>query len=450
MARKNKNQHFRELASRMYAEHEIPPDFNAFAEDRIVPALELKGYKLDEKRRLAVQAAYNLVNTGLMGATVADARDWAVQGAKQRAEIWDALIAAGFAQDCRGSEAAKMVTRYRATAELLELRKNWEMRTLFDLHLHRNSELAEPTRQALVYLHSGTVCRFTGQMLPEEEQRQLIALNGTQYVHPAGITHHENLVEQINQSNLQHTWRATHVDPITGRSAAFEPNPGIRQVHAGKMWRATRYYSWGMVSGQNLPRAIRQTMLIDGEPAAELDYAGMATRMLYRKFPTDRDVYKPEKILPRYHGYANATDKGKAQARELVKAATNICWNVSSRGAANSAIAGYMATHPDGKFLRKLLYDVERSSPADLIGRIMAAHTRLSRYFFSQVGTDLMTKDGTVMMHLLVAFIDAGKPALAIHDSVVCRASDVAFAEEQMGEAYRYVVCGEPVIHRVF
>ena len=43
-------------------------------------------------------------------------------------------------------------------------------------------------------------------------------------------------------------------------------------------------------------------MLIDGEPSAELDYSGMATRMLYHRahLDSDGDVYCPERVMPAY------------------------------------------------------------------------------------------------------------------------------------------------------
>ena len=80
----------------------------------------------------------------------------------------------------------------------------------------------------------------------------------------------------------------------------------------------------------------------------------------------------------------------------------------------------------------------------------MAAHPDLADQFFTNCGVELMTTDGRIMLHILEAFVDAGKPALGIHDSIVCRASDAEFAHETMTEMYRKFLLFDPVINRVF
>ena len=61
-----------------------------------------------------------------------------------------------------------------------------------------------------------------------------------------------------------------------------------------------------------------------------------------------------------------------------------------------------------------------------------------------------MTTDGRNMLRILSAFADAGKPALGIHDAVVCRQSDAKFAEETMVDAYYLHMQFEPTIDRKY
>jgi hypothetical protein len=44
-----------------------------------------------------------------------------------RVPIWDAVVDAGYARVCVGSELSGMVTRYRATGKPLDLRKEWKL-----------------------------------------------------------------------------------------------------------------------------------------------------------------------------------------------------------------------------------------------------------------------------------------------------------------------------------
>jgi len=54
------------------------------------------------------------------------------------------------------------------------------------------------------------------------------------------------------------------------------------------------------------------------------------------------------------------------------------------------------------------------------------------------------------MMAVLCEHRDAGKPALPIHDSVVCKAADAEWTRGIMEEVYLRMLRHWPVIKRVF
>lgn len=463
------NYHLRELPSHVFDEHKLTPEFRQFVHEEVLPRIILKGYKRDRQRELVTHAVHNLVTTGLVGACVSDTRDTHTPGVKLRVKVWDAVIAAGLARHCLGSEAAVQVTRYRATDKLLALREQWELRLLLDLHLARNTEMREPSPQALIYLHSGKVDPATGRILPEDQQKQPVSLadyiarhaqlgpdgkpdpraikNGLDYFRKV-----EDIIERINRSNLEHSWQAFTTDHETGNKYVFQPNPCLRQIHVGELFRAVRLYSWSVLSGQNLAKGVRQSMLIDGEPVAEFDFSGLATRMLYHLAGLDPkgDVYQPEKVLPKFHALANASKAKKAIARDFVKQATNIFWNVSTRAKAHSSVGKLLVEHEQSEFLGKVLSTVEGIDPTDVVARIMKAHPGLRDQFFTATGLELMTLDGKIMLHILMAFAAAGKPALGIHDAIVCKESDAEFTRQTMAEVYAKFMGFEPAISRVF
>jgi hypothetical protein len=472
MVEQNKNLHLRDLQSFVFEEHKITPKFKRFVEKTVLRSLRLEGYKLDEKRDLVIQMVRNLITTGLAGAVVSDTRDWNAPGAKLRSKLWDLLVKAGYARMCKGSESSGKVSRYRVTRSLLRLKHFWRLRLLEDLHLARNTELTEPTSRALVVVHTGKIDLATGMPLVGSERKRPISLlkllkqdkrirripfTGTpdpEHVKEwiDSIAFYEDLIERINDSNASHKWRAYHVDEETTEKAYFEPNVKLRQIHVGELNRATRLYSFGHLSGQNLSKAVRRRITIDGEPAAELDFSGYATRMLYHlsRIDPEGDVYRPELVMPKFYAFENASDAKKTIVRDFVKKATNICWNVSSRSEANSAVGRQMVEYADDKFFSNIIHNVEQTTAAGIVQRIVDAHPKLAEKFFTEVGLGLMTTDGRIMLHMLVEFEQAKKPVLAIHDSLVVKASDAGFARRIMQKTYYKFLIFLPVINRVY
>lgn len=98
------NQFFRDLPSVPYSEPKMPPEFRLFVWKRVLPKLMFEGYKIGEKKRIATHLIHNLVLTGMMKSVVADSRD-KNKKAQLRVSVWDAVVEAGFAKVCIGSES---------------------------------------------------------------------------------------------------------------------------------------------------------------------------------------------------------------------------------------------------------------------------------------------------------------------------------------------------------
>lgn len=440
----------RDRESSRYATYELAGEFVRFVDVEVLPHVELTGYKKEQKRTVLRHATHNLITTGLMGRVVADGRGNTDAATRQRAGVWDALVAAGWAVQCRGSEISGMVTRYAATPELIHTRTYWRLEMLMDIELARNTATATPTDRALVVLHTGKLDPVTGDPLPEDERRQPIDF--ADYVarqaqpgpdggpDPRAIENglaywreKEDTIESINAQNMAHGWAATCTHP-DGTTTTFQPNVAIRQIHVGDTFQGARLYSFGELSGQNLSKAVRATMRIDGEPAAEWDYSGMHPRMLYARAGIRRvegDPYRPEEVMP-----------GGGRVRGFIKRALNACINCRTRPAAHSAIANMLKNDAE---LHEAVGPV-----AVFTDRMLKTHAPIAPYFFTGVGMELMTSDGTVMLEVMKQHRDAGKPALPIHDAVVCRASDAEWTRRVMEEAYYYVLQHHPVIKRVF
>ena len=450
MAKKPRaNKHLRDMDSNVFVVEPVPPDFQLFAIEKVLPTISFTGKKLVDKKTIAMHCLHKLYLAGITGGVVADSRRWAAPGATLRIAVWDAIVAADYAAVCIGSQHAKMVTRYEATAKLLDLKKEWELSQLMDLTLYRNSELDDPTRLALVFAHRGRLSLDTGRLLPEELQKQAIPFPkgpGNDYFRAI-----EDTIESINESNLNFRWKAYRDDRATGCRRVLPVNPCLRQVHSGDFFRAVRLYTWGELGGQNLHRSIRKTIEIDGEPTCELDYSAMAIRLLYhsRRVPTgDGDLYRPECVFQRYYSMENANELRFSFLREFVKRVTNICLNTPSRAKANSAVGRAVEAFEYNEWLKKIISRTEEISIPQIVDRVVTAHPpEVSQWFFCEEGLELMTADGKIMLHILLEFVEAGRPALGIHDSLVVRQSDREFAHAVMTAVYRRFTRCDPVIN---
>jgi len=471
----SKNLFFRNRKSVPFTKNNLPDEFTQFFEQVIWPKLKQlhRGYKLAEKKVLAAQVVHNLIEAGLTHKVVADSRDDHNKLAQKRIKIWDACIGAKLCRMCKGSQVTGKVTRYRATGKLLELQKLWELKLLEKLQLKRNTEETEPTRYALVVLYSGKI-DWRGRTLPDEEQKKPISIkervtqqvewvkyNKPESAHKvsveAGLDYFrqiENRINDINTENLSHTWIAQAISPETGNTVSFQPNVCLRQIHSGDFFRAMRLYSWGPLSGQGMTKEQRQTIEIDGERAIEIDSHCHAIRMLYHLKKIDRrdDIYYPERIFKRYYNFKNASEAKKAIVRNFVKKCTNICLNTGSRTEAEQAIGNALVNNAHYEFLKNLIFKTEKTNRHGILDRIVGAHPKkVSNDFFADVGSELMTTDGKIMLWILNEFVkERRKPALAIHDSLVVRHSDVNEAIEVFTESYHTFLQHEPVLKRKF
>jgi len=211
----------------------------------------------------------------------------------------------------------------------------------------------------------------------------------------------------------------------------------------------TRLYTGFPRSTQNMPKAQRATITIDGSPTVELDFSCFNIRMLYHSERLDPkgDLYRPETIFPRWYAGSPRTEH-KKRVRDLVKEATNATFNTSSRGEAIGAVHDIIKKCP--RYVRDVVYSIEGSGESNLLTRIEAAHPELVKAGKFYPGTDgqwdVMTVGGRIMLYILLRFADAKKPALGVHDSVIVKAEDAKLARRVMTEVYVEFKGCKPVI----
>lgn len=168
---------------------------------------------------------------------------------------------------------------------------------------------------------------------------------------------------------------------------------------------------------QSLPRTRRAAIRIGGERVADLDFSNMFLRLAYLELgvtPPDGDLY------------AGIPGFDAPQWREGVKRVVN----------------ALLFRHAPLVRLPKLDADAlpPRTSGAAIRNAILAAHPKLAGMFEQGNGLRLMFLESQVLMSALLRLVDAGVPALGMHDGMMVARSKVEVAAEAMQAAAIEVV----------
>jgi hypothetical protein len=172
-----------------------------------------------------------------------------------------------------------------------------------------------------------------------------------------------------------------------------------------------RFYNWA----QLIPKVIRRSSLIDGEPTAGFDFSGMLYRMLYAEKGIDYpdDPY----VIPGYE-------------RDIVKKAAIIAINASS-----------IVNAAESRELRGL------EDRYQLLRLIRATHYQIDEYFYDKrVGMRMQFKDSRVAERVMLYFAKIREGLLATHDGFRVRAALAEELLDVMRRAYKKEIGFYPVI----
>lgn len=438
--------HLRGLPSTKFKPVQVTKQFARMVSEEVIPQLELGRQKLHVKHDVTRQIMANLFLAARAGRTLADSRDTSKSEVYLRRQVYSALEEAGFLLKQVGSEQSGKMTRYDLGWEAERWRQDLDFNffDIVDVEQKPTTETKKPTDFAPVVLRDKQKKPKAFPKLPKDQLQQVRDM--------------EALVNRVNEANLRHhTW--IFYREVHGKLVAEQPNIRFRSIFNGDFQHGGRLYNWGKHYGvTHLPKKVRRTLLIDNEPIAELDFSGFHPRLLYHKAGLDvrGDVYQPEKVLPALYGegaqrplerVSLSVPEARAVFRNAVKTITNIALNAATMRQAERAAAKEIGKD---KQLSAVLRAFGKIKAAELVSRITDLHGPISEHFCSGIGLKLQTEDAQLMLAILNRFVDERKPALGVHDAVICRRSDAAFAEAVMREAYISRFQFEPVITTAF
>lgn len=165
-------------------------------------------------------------------------------------------------------------------------------------------------------------------------------------------------------------------------------------------------------SWQNITKAQRRALTINGEPVVELDYATLHPALLYHEVqaPLPNDSYAIE-----------------GWPREWVKMAMNTMLNAPTEASARLAIAHHLIGGDDQASIRKA---------AALVRAIKERHQPIAGAFCSDAGARLMHMDAMLAEHIMgLMIMRHGVVTLPVHDSFLVPASQRDQLEDAMMRA---------------
>ena len=176
----------------------------------------------------------------------------------------------------------------------------------------------------------------------------------------------------------------------------------------------------------NLSPKLRKSILINGEPVAEPDFACLHTTMAYHKSGLEppENPYKIEKS-------ETLDNQEKALYRRAFKMALNILINAKTVGKAKAAFNNEKIKNEE---LRKI-------DTNTIFNEVMEYHKPIAHFFGSDFGIHAQLIDSQIMENIMYKLLlKMNIPMFPIHDSVLCKKSDEQLVIDTMKSEYKAVM----------
>jgi len=260
-----------------------------------------------------------------------------------------------------------------------------------------------------------------------QELLQLKASNGEKledYTETEATQILREQVEMTNEARQKFEWSYCLVEDdglqfMENESRKLQPDElKCRRIFSGDFESGGRFYC----PAQNLRKAERSTLEVDGNPTIEIDYKSLHPRMLYHmnNLSSPSDCYDP-------HG--NKT----VEERQLAKKAAMMVMNSKSRQSAIQALAntGKSISYEDAK-ATVLSFESD--------------HSEIKQEFYSAAWKRLQYLDSQLVALVLSRCMESDIPVLPVHDSFITTTKFAVDVRAFVLQAYRDVLEFDPVL----
>jgi hypothetical protein len=333
------------------------------------------------------------------------------------------------------------VFRYFKANRLIVIRRGW---------LNRRTKEGRVTRMIashrLVDQLCGCVTRNEAEFyIASRPDRPVVLKNadGVPVAYPvSGFV--RDLTTKINRVNaVNSSFTISFERPETGRR--WPVNPYVYAVFNRDWKTAGRFYG-SRHSHVNMTEQERRSMLIAGEPIAELDYASLHLNLLYAKVRARFRGADP------YTCVLAAADDDDG-LRDVLK---EILLSLLNDKCSEQALVAHVEyrmlrrhvsidryRHPlawedaatECRRNRRLLRK-HRVSVPEIVTRFKRAHARIARFFHAGTWGEMQNVDSRIALEVMTNLVRRGLPCLPRHDSFITQARHAGILKTAMQAAY--------------
>lgn len=234
----------------------------------------------------------------------------------------------------------------------------------------------------------------------------------------------KNLLSHLNRFLSEHQFQ---LDKIV------LPSPRIRRLYDIDLEHHGRFYGIGH-SYQNLPKATRKDLKIDGSSVAECDFSATFPSIAYQL------TGSPVPIGELYTLDTLACIANKETEKIIAKNILNSMFNTTSRRTALLVAREIICKL---KYKERLEFNLPRLTDEFLdtvIEEIIKRHEPIQHFFFSTSGMKFMFIESEICEEIIRNFIVYKKPILPVHDSFIVRIEDIELLKTLMNHSWQLVL----------
>jgi len=189
-----------------------------------------------------------------------------------------------------------------------------------------------------------------------------------------------------------------------------------------------RYFQRGGLSYQNIKRAERKRLLINGKSVSEVDFGSIHIYILYHK----RGYSPPDD--PYQMVVEELVGREDADVRSAVKNCFFIAINAGNEEAYKDACRDFR-----DKDIWKAYYTLVSMNldPEAVLAAIKKIHPHIAQDLHSNRSLDWMFAESMVITNVLLRLMDLGIPAVPLHDSLICQKQNMFEVVSVMRDEYQ-------------
>ena len=330
-------------------------------------------------------------------------------------DVIDVLIAAGYLEYSKGSHNRTTSGRNRTsrifpTDKLTGLFRGLSIE-LEDIQFNTN-------REVIILNQKDAPEDENAKPLAYEDTPETIRMRAEVQAYNQLMFDHFVDVASLEHPYIETTSKDKKGRIITKRTWTTQDKKFVRRTFSRGSFKLNGRWNGGF--WQQLPKALRQDIYIDGSPTHEYDYSALHPNLLAKELDGifDEDAYT---IGRRVLDGITETEQRAVMKGLLLK--------VINAKTVSSGIRAFQTEQ----------HGYEKKDLLRLLDAYIEKYPFMENAIGSDKGISLMYTDSEIVAHVIAEFVELKLPVLPIHDSFIVREDDLAFLDITMERATQAV-----------